>query len=455
MTANQIGRYSKFIRPIAVFTDVLIIAVNCFFWFNQFGLDNVYYFGYLLAGWFVLAFILGFYKVYRFTTPIEIISKIVKQGFLFLLLVVAYFPFLDNFMFDVEVVLQFCLSVFILITLSKFFLFYCLKQYRIITGNNFRSAIIIGYTAEAIRLKELFESRREYGYVFSGFFSNKVVNQNIKGNINSVKTFVVEKKIDEIYCSLNEVSNEQLKDLIDFADENFKTIKFIPDTKEVFTKSLKVDYYDFFPVLSLPKTVLDEPVIKFFKRTFDIVFSLVVIFGILSWLTPILAILIKLESKGTVFFKQGRPGINENEFNCYKFRSMRLNDSTETETFKNDPRVTVIGRFMRKTSMDELPQFLNVLIGDMSVVGPRPHLWSQNITYSNKIKKYMKRHFVKPGITGLAQVSGYRGEILQDTDMINRVKLDVFYIENWSLILDLKIIYQTLVNIYKGDTKAY
>ena len=455
MTANQIGRYSKFIRPIAVFTDVLIIAVNCFFWFNQFGLDNVYYFGYLLAGWFVLAFILGFYKVYRFTTPIEIISKIVKQGFLFLLLVVAYFHFLDNFMFDVEVVLQFCLSVFILITLSKFFLFYCLKQYRIITGNNFRSAIIIGYTAEAIRLKELFESRREYGYVFSGFFSNKVVNQNIKGNINSVKTFVVEKKIDEIYCSLNEVSNEQLKDLIDFADENFKTIKFIPDTKEVFTKSLKVDYYDFFPVLSLPKTVLDEPVIKFFKRTFDIVFSLVVIFGILSWLTPILAILIKLESKGTVFFKQGRPGINENEFNCYKFRSMRLNDSTETETFKNDPRVTVIGRFMRKTSMDELPQFLNVLIGDMSVVGPRPHLWSQNITYSNKIKKYMKRHFVKPGITGLAQVSGYRGEILQDTDMINRVKLDVFYIENWSLILDLKIIYQTLVNIYKGDTKAY
>jgi putative colanic acid biosynthesis UDP-glucose lipid carrier transferase len=134
---------------------------------------------------------------------------------------------------------------------------------------------------------------------------------------------------------------------------------------------------------------------------------------------------------------------------------MRINETTETETYKNDPRVTAIGRFMRKTSMDELPQFLNVLIGDMAVVGPRPHLWSQNITYGNKIKKYMKRHFVKPGITGLAQVSGYRGEIIKETDMINRIKLDVFYIENWSLILDLKIIYQTLVNIYKGEDKAY
>jgi len=242
---------------------------------------------------------------------------------------------------------------------------------------------------------------------------------------------------------------------MEFADENYKTIKFIPDTKEVFTKNLKIDYYDFFPVLSMHKTVLDEPLIKFFKRTFDIVFSLIVILGILSWLTPILAILIKLESKGAVFFKQGRPGINENEFYCYKFRSMRVNELTETETYKNDPRVTAVGRFMRKTSMDELPQFLNVLLGDMSVVGPRPHLWSQNVIYGNKIKKYMKRHFVKPGITGLAQVSGYRGEILKETDMINRIKLDVFYIENWSLILDLKIIYQTLVNIYKGEDKAY
>jgi putative colanic acid biosynthesis UDP-glucose lipid carrier transferase len=251
------------------------------------------------------------------------------------------------------------------------------------------------------------------------------------------------------------VSNNYLKDLIDFADENNKTIKFIPDTKEIFSKNLRIDYYDFFPVLSLKQTLLNEPAIKFFKRFFDIVFSIFVIVFLLSWLYPILAILIKLESKGPVFFKQGRPGMDENEFVCYKFRSMRINKTTEKEASKDDPRVTIVGRFMRKTSIDELPQFINVLVGDMSVVGPRPHLWVQNKEYGNKVKKYMMRHCVKPGITGLAQVSGFRGEIKMERDMINRIKFDVFYIENWSLILDLKIIFQTIVNIFKGDQKAY
>jgi putative colanic acid biosynthesis UDP-glucose lipid carrier transferase len=175
----------------------------------------------------------------------------------------------------------------------------------------------------------------------------------------------------------------------------------------------------------------------------------------LSWLIPILAILIKLESRGPVFFKQGRPGMDENEFFCYKLRSMRINKTTEKEASKNDPRVTKMGKFMRKTSLDEMPQFLNVLLGDMSVVGPRPHLWSQNKAYSNKIKKYMVRHCVKPGITGLAQVSGYRGEIEKDRDMVHRIKFDVFYIENWSLILDLKIIFLTVINIFRGEEKAY
>ena len=134
---------------------------------------------------------------------------------------------------------------------------------------------------------------------------------------------------------------------------------------------------------------------------------------------------------------------------------MQINKTTETEASKNDPRVTKIGRFMRKTSLDEMPQFLNVLLGDMSVVGPRPHLWSQNKAYGNTVKKYMVRHCVKPGITGLAQVKGFRGEIESNEDMINRIKFDVFYIENWSLILDLKIILQTVLNILKGEEKAY
>lgn len=455
MTEFQTGRYSKFIRPISILIDLAVIAVVSFFLFESLVPNISILIFYQFIGWGFIAYSIKFYGIYRFTTPIEIASKICRQGILFLLMTIAFFPFSREVIFSETTIAIFISLTILLVTIFKFSLFFYLKEYRIITGSNYRNAVIIGFTPEAIRLKDLFETRKDYGYRFLGFFSDKKTNTDIKGKLADIKPFLIENEIDEIYCSLNEVSNNYLKDLIDFADETNKTIKFIPDTKEIFSKNLKIDYYDFFPVLSLKQTMLNEPAVKFFKRSFDIVFSLLVIVFLLSWLCPLLAILIKLESKGPVFFKQGRPGMDENEFVCYKFRSMRINKTTEQEASKDDPRVTAIGRFMRKTSMDELPQFINVLFGDMSVVGPRPHLWSQNKEYGNRVKKYMIRHCVKPGITGLAQVSGFRGEITIERDMVNRIKFDVFYIENWSLILDLKIIFQTIINIFKGDKKAY
>ncbi|RTY88270.1 undecaprenyl-phosphate glucose phosphotransferase [Flavobacterium sp. RSP49] len=455
MTASKIGRYSKYIRPFSIFIDLMVITLMSLFFLNISNTNVSYFIIYQILGWLLVSFFMKFYEIYRFTPPPDIISKIVKQGVVFLLVIIAFFPFSKEVIFNGKAIVLFIISSLLLITLSKFLLFYYLKEYRIITGLNFRSAIIIGYSPEAIRLKELFETRNDYGYRFLGYFSDKNSNKNITGKIIDIKSFVLENQVDEIYCSLNEMPNESVEDLIDFADENNKTIKFIPDTKEIFSKSLKIDFYEIFPVLSLQKTTLHEPVNKIVKRLFDIIFSLIIIFGLLSWIIPILAILIKLESRGPVFFKQGRPGIDANEFFCYKFRSMKINKTTEKEASKNDPRVTRIGKFIRKTSIDEMPQFLNVLLGEMSVVGPRPHLWSQNIVYGNKIKKYMVRHCVKPGITGLAQVSGFRGEIETDNDMINRIKFDIFYIENWSLVLDLKIIIQTIFNIFKGEEKAY
>jgi putative colanic acid biosynthesis UDP-glucose lipid carrier transferase len=455
MVAAQTGRYSKYIRPISVIFDLAVITGLSLYFFRELRLDNFYYILFQTAAWLLIAYVIKFYSVYRFTPPVEIFSKIVRQGVIFLLVVIAYFPFSKMSIFSGKAVAIFMTLSFSIIILSKFMWFYYLKKYRIVTGSNFRKAVIIGYTPEALRLRDVFMTRNDYGYRFMAFFSDKKTNPNIKGRIDELKPYVLENNVDEIYCSLNEISNEQLKDLVDFADENNRAIKFIPDTKEIFSKNLKVDYYEFFPVLSLRKTTLHDPITKIFKRVFDIVFSVFVMVFLLSWLVPILAILIKLESSGPVFFRQGRPGIDEKEFFCYKFRSMKINKTTEREASKNDPRVTRIGRILRKTSIDEMPQFLNVLIGDMSVVGPRPHLWSQNKAYANKIKKYMVRHYVKPGITGLAQVRGYRGEIETDEDMINRIKFDVFYIENWSLILDLKIILQTVINIFKGEEKAY
>jgi putative colanic acid biosynthesis UDP-glucose lipid carrier transferase len=455
MVAQQTGRYSKYIRPISILFDLMVVTSLSLYFFRELKLNVYYYFLYQTFTWFLIAVIVKYYEVFRFTTPVEIITKLVKQFSLFLLVVIAFFPFAKTAIFSGKAIAIFITLSFIIILTFKYFLFFYLKKYRIVTGSNFRNAVIIGYTPEAIRLKEVFENRKDYGYRFYGFFSDKKQNPEILGKIDELKKYTIENKIDEIYCSLNEISNEKLKELVEFADDNKKAIKFIPDTKEIFSKNLKVDYYELFPVLSLQKTQLHNPLIKGFKRAFDIVFSLCVIIFILSWLIPVLAILIKLESKGPVFFKQGRPGLDEEEFFCYKFRSMQVNGFTEKEASKNDPRVTRMGKLMRKTSMDELPQFFNVLLGDMSVVGPRPHLWSQNKAYASKIKKYMVRHYVKPGITGLAQVKGFRGEIETEEDMVNRIKLDVFYIENWSIIMDLKIIFQTVINIFKGEEKAY
>jgi putative colanic acid biosynthesis UDP-glucose lipid carrier transferase len=449
------GRYSKYIRPISISFDLLVITFLSLYFFRDLGLNNPLYTVYQLIAWGFVAFFSKFYEVYRFTTPVEIITKLVKQGILFLLVVIAFFPFDKTALFSGRAIAIFMSCSFILISGFKYILFYYLRKYRLVTGSNYRNAVIIGYTPEAIKLKELFETRNEFGYRFLGYFSDKKSNAHITGKVDQIKEFVLLHKVDEIYCSLNEISNEQLKDLVEFTDEYRKTIKFIPDSKAIFSKNLKIDYYEFFPVLSLQRTLLHDPITKVFKRLFDIIFSLFVLIFLLSWLVPIMAILIKLESRGPIFFKQGRPGIEEKEFFCFKFRSMKINKTTEQEASKNDPRVTKIGRFIRKTSIDEMPQFLNVLMGDMSVVGPRPHLWSQNKAYGNKIKKYMVRHYVKPGITGLAQVRGFRGEIENDEDMINRIKYDVFYIENWSLILDIKIIAQTVINIFKGEEKAY
>ena len=455
MTTTQIGRYSKYIRPISIFMDLMIVLVLSICLFDNQNLNNTYFLIYLLVSWCIIALSVNFYQVYRFTKPIEIFSKIIKQEGVFFLTAIAYFPFTENAFFSEKVIFNFILWSLLLVTISKFLLFYFLKKYRIITGSNYRKAAIIGYSPEAIQLKNLFETRTDYGYHFLGYFSDKKINNEIKGKIDDLKKLVIANSVDEIYCSLNELSDTKLKELIDFTEENHKVIKFIPDTTEIFSKNLKMDYYEFFPVLSLKKTILNDPGVKLSKRIFDIVFALFIIITVMTWLTPILAFLIMWESKGPVFFKQGRPGIDEKEFQCYKFRSMQINKSTEKEASKNDPRVTNIGRFMRKTSIDEMPQFINVLLGDMSIVGPRPHLWSQNKTYSNKIKKYMFRHSVKPGITGLAQVSGYRGEIEAEEDMINRIKMDTYYLENWSVYLDIKIILQTIVNVFKGDEKAY
>jgi putative colanic acid biosysnthesis UDP-glucose lipid carrier transferase len=450
------GRYSKYIRPISIFIDCGVLIIMASFFLKTFAISLPFFMFYQIVSWGFLAYYINFYEVFRFTKPVEIMAMLFKQLFLFSLMVITFFSITREIIPSFRLLLYFIGSSFILITVFKSLSYHYLKRYRVVLGGNYRNSIIVGYTEAAKNLKTLFQTRPDYGYHFQGFFSDKVKNNEVKGNISDIEDYVLKNKTDEIYCALKELSNEKLKALIDFADVQNITIKFIPESNEIYAKNLKIDYYEFFPVLSIRKSPLDELLPTFLKRTFDILVSLIIIIFVLSWLIPIVALLIKLESKGPVFFVQKRNGLYFKEFDCYKLRSLASGASIEPVKIE-DSRVTRIGKFIRRTNIDELPQCFNVLIGNMSIVGPRPHMPIYNEMYikQTKIDKYMMRHLIKPGITGLAQIRGYRGEVIVDNDIINRVKLDLFYIENWSLLLDLKIIFSTIVNEFKGQEKAY
>lgn len=199
-----------------------------------------------------------------------------------------------------------------------------------------------------------------------------------------------------------------------------------------------------------------EPSQIFVKRVLDVTVSLLVIVFVFSWLFPLIALLIKSSSRGPLLFKQLRHGRDNVPFYCYKFRTMRVNDTADTQqAVKNDPRVTKVGAFLRRSSLDELPQFINVLKGEMSIVGPRPHAVKMNEVFSEEIDNFMFRHAVKPGITGLAQSKGFRGETVDFYDLHSRCKLDLFYIKNWSIMLDLKIIFWTPVSLILKNHRAY
>ncbi|XKW98491.1 exopolysaccharide biosynthesis polyprenyl glycosylphosphotransferase [Tenacibaculum maritimum] len=305
---------------------------------------------------------------------------------------------------------------------------------------------------------ELFKNKKELGYQFIGFFDDETSKKNdYLGALIDSKKNILKKEVDEIYCSIQSLTKNQIKDFTKFANKYSKTIKLIPSATELYSKNYNATYYeDTITVLDVQKLPFDLIENRIIKRVFDIIFSTFVCIFVLSWVVPILWIIVKLDSKGPLFFKQEREGIEGNHFTCYKFRSMKSNSSAEKKhTSKNDTRVTKVGAFLRKTSIDELPQFFNALKGNMSVVGPRPHIKEESLQFEKDVANYMERKSVKPGITGLAQVSGYRGEIQKKSDIKNRVRLDVFYIENWSFFLDIKIIIQTVLNVFKGDEKAY
>lgn len=448
---TKTGRYSGYIRPFSYLIDLVIINVSAFYIFF-FHSSQVAYSVFISIAWFTIAIYLGFYEVYRYTKVIAILNCALKQFVLFSIFCLALELYYSDFYFQKRVVFFVFIAIAIVL-FFKFSIYFLLRKFRVLYGGNSRSVVLLGNSKSIDPLKNFFTENPDYGYRLTKVFN---LESNKDESVQECLSYVLFSKTDEIYCSMADLSDNQINDVIDFADNNLKTLKFIPNEKQIFSRTAKFEYYDYIPVISLRKILQDETINKIIKRVFDIVFSTLIIVGLLSWLMPILALIIKSESKGPLFFVQKRNGLNYKEFNCYKFRSMFINNTSDTDlASKNDVRITKVGKFIRKTSIDELPQFFNVLVGDMSVVGPRPHMVSVANLYALQVDKFMVRHFVKPGITGLAQTKGYRGEVETDEDIINRVKYDIFYMENWSILLDIEIIFKTIYHIIKGDKKAF
>ena len=412
------------------------------------------------AVWILVALMLQLYELKQLKRLDQILFNLFKAFAFNILILTAILFSLKASDFSREHLYYTYFLLFGFIMFWRYLAIQLIKLYRK-SGYNYSRVVIIGGGEVAQQLNNYFNSDNVLGVKLMGIFSDTEISFKTKegivsGDLEALELFALKNDIDEIFYTLPLTHTKKIKDLVDFCDKYMLRFKVVPDFRGFLFKRVNIDFFDDVPVITLREEPLRDFVNRFVKRIFDLLFSFFVILLVLSWLYPLIAIWIKLSSKGPVLFKQLRSGVNNEEFLCYKFRSMAISgDSDSKQATEGDARITKFGAWLRKSSLDELPQFFNVFMGDMSIVGPRPHMLLHTEEYSELINKYMVRQLVKPGITGVAQVRGYRGETKELQDMEGRVRFDVWYIENWSLSLDINIILQTIWNVFKGDEKAY
>ena len=471
MTKNKsktLYRYSRYLKLIFLGWDIFLLNI-CFIlsYYIRFGnyqrlsLDNSQII-FLLSNiiWILLSSYLGAYKFVRIEHIDKIISRTIKLISLHLISLFSFILILNFDDISRSRMLIFYGLLFASVFVFRLLFIKILKKVRK-SGYNFRTVVIIGANKTGFSIKKLLENDLSYGYRIIGFFdeSNQSdLPENIKllGKLSDLNQFVQNNSVHEIYFASNDYDTEKVKELICFCERNLIRIKIVPHFKQYTdSKRVMIDFYGNIPILSLRKEPLEIPFNRIVKKGMDLVISIAVLLLITPWLFPLIILLIKSSSKGPIFFKQQRTGLENKPFWCYKFRSMKVNQLSDLkQATKNDDRITKIGSFLRKSNLDELPQIINVLKGEMSIVGPRPHMEKHTEEYSSKIDNYLVRHFAKPGITGWAQVNGYRGETKELEQMIGRIEYDIWYIENWSVLLDLKIILKTVFKMIIGDKNA-
>lgn len=416
--------------------------------------------------WYISTSFSHLYKDRRSNKYSEEIIFIIYTLAIYMIVLSSAFFFLNNLIEVVHTTQFFLLYLsilFISLTLTK----YILRKYlhsAIFHGKLLDNILIVGYTPAAQDFYETINRYYYYGYKCVGFLDNKTTKMNgcpYKGPVQNLEAVIKELHVDEVVIALPTHQNKAIQECIEICDQYATQTRILPDLEQYTSSNLQVNNIGLLSVINIRELPLDKSVNRLGKRAFDIAFSLLFFILIASWLFPILVLIIKLSSRGPVLFKQERWGLNNEKITCYKFRTMVAEsqdidaEGNYQQASKGDPRITPIGAFLRRTNLDELPQFWNVLIGNMSVVGPRPHPTPLNLASMHTIDNYMLRHVVKPGISGWAQVNGYRGETKLPGTMQKRVNFDLYYIHRWTFWFDCQIILQTLINMIRGDQNAY
>ncbi|HZI54938.1 MAG TPA: undecaprenyl-phosphate glucose phosphotransferase [Chitinophagaceae bacterium] len=459
-------RLATLLRISFVILDILVlnlVFVICQYVFRENIALNKFQYTYLWffsnAAWVAASWATSIYKdsyIYSF----EKFSKRTMNAFLYLLALEMVYLFFNK---DAQISRLFLISIlssFAISLLINRFLHLALQQFFQNKDHIVRKVMIIGYNERAKKLASYLEQEpiktEIVGFCEEEENVNELSRYPIVGAIGDAIQASKEREVTEIFSTIAPEQLSGIYKLINEADQACIRFRIVPDFNHFIRKPVHLDYLKDIPVLSLRKEPLDDVGNRIKKRLYDLAISSLVTIFILSWLIPIVSLLIWLDSRGPIFFIQQRSGKNGKTFNCIKFRSMKVNkESNEKQATKNDKRITMLGSFLRKSNLDEMPQFINVLMSDMSIVGPRPHMLKHTDDYSKLLNRYMVRHFLKPGITGWAQIHGYRGEIKHMQDINNRVEYDLWYLENWSVWLDTRIILMTAFNMAKGEKNAY
>ena len=389
----------------------------------------------------------------------HIVSIVFKIIAIHAIIFFAVQAFLDSWVHNLSFYLWFYGMLVILLPLGIVGTRLAVKNYRK-HGGNYSAAIIVGTNATARRLRDEMLSDSGYGYRFLGFFSctsdtAMAGDPEYRGTISDLDKFLSENEVGEIYYTLSGEDYDSMTRVMQLADEHVLQFYYVPQLSRYVSRRSELSNIGQVSVMNIRINPLQSIINRYSKRAFDLLFSSVALICSPVIFIPV-ALAIKLTSPGPVFFKQKRTGYLGREFDCYKFRTMRVNDKSDTlQATRTDSRITPVGRFLRHTSLDELPQFINVWLGDMSVVGPRPHMIKHTDDYRRIVNKYMVRHLIKPGITGWAQINGLRGQTEELWQMEKRVEADIWYIEHWHFMLDIKIIVLTVINAFRGEDNAF